>query len=221
MHERPKVFRNIKAFVQPGGYAAMRLCGLGAAEAFVDKTYLHFSGFADNQAARWDPTLARLFKLDPSKLPRIADPSEIVGALTARRAGRCGLRPGIPIAAGCGDAAASFLAGGPTGAGLCVDVAGTASVFASVTRSFKPDRHHKILSCGQAATPGLWHPYAYINGGGMNLEWFRQLINGRGRTATSQVPLGDLDRQGALLPPNEEAAPFLPHLGGRPAPPRP
>ena len=43
-----EIFERIAAFVQPGGYAAMRLCGMDASEAFIDKTYLHFSGFADN-----------------------------------------------------------------------------------------------------------------------------------------------------------------------------
>src|SRR5260221_5549698 len=121
---------------------------------------------------------------------------------------RCGLRPGIPSVAGCGDPAASFLACGATRAGLCVDVAGTASVFASVTRSFKPDRRHRVLSCGQAATPGLWHPYAYINGGGMNLEWFRQLIKGLGRAVGPAVRLEDLDRQASKLRPNDESPLF-------------
>jgi xylulokinase len=50
----PEVYRRIAAFVQPGGYAAMRLCELPAAEAFVDTSYLHFSGFADNVRGRWD-----------------------------------------------------------------------------------------------------------------------------------------------------------------------
>ena len=53
MHERPAVFRRIRSFVQPGGYAAMRLCGLDAGGAFIDVTYLHFSGFADNRRRRW------------------------------------------------------------------------------------------------------------------------------------------------------------------------
>jgi len=25
---------------------------------------------------------------------------------------------------------------------------------------------------GESITQGLWHPYAYVNGGGLNLEWF-------------------------------------------------
>ena len=218
MQERRQVFRAIKAFVQPGGYAAMRLCGLTARQAFIDKTYLHFSGFADNRKGCWDAALCRRFGLDPEKLPRIVNPREIVGELTGRMARRCGLPAGTPVVAGCGDTAASFLACGATREGICVDVAGTASVFAATTRAFLPDLKHKVLSCGQAATPGLWHPYAYINGGGMNLEWFRNHIAGSGRAAARIPTLAAMDRAAAAIAPAEGLPMFVPHLGGRVSP---
>ncbi len=120
--------------------------------------------------------------------------------------------------AGCGDTAASFLACGATREGICVDVAGTASVFAATTREFRPDKLHKILSCGQAATPGLWHPYAYINGGGMNLEWFREHIVGSRGASARKLDLGDLDRQADSIAPTGELPLFVPHLGGRVSP---
>jgi xylulokinase len=216
-HERTKVFRAIAAFVQPSGYAAMRLCGLTARDAFIDKTYLHFSGFADNQRGFWDAALCRRFSLNQEKLPRILNSHEVVGELCASMAGRCGLRSGVPVVAGCGDTAASFLACGATREGICVDVAGTASVFAATTRTFKPDRRFKTLSCGQAATPGLWHPYAYINGGGMNLDWFRNQIAGF-RSSGRLPKFADLDAAAEAIGPTIDLPMFVPHLGGRVSP---
>jgi xylulokinase len=216
-HERAKVFRAIAAFVQPGGYAAMRLCGLTARNAFIDKTYLHFSGFADNPRGCWDAGLCRRFSLDAKKLPQIVNPHQVVGELTGSMANRCGLSAGVPVVAGCGDTAASFLACGATRAGICVDVAGTASVFAATTNSFKPDQRFKTLTCGQAATPGLWHPYAYINGGGMNLEWFRKQITGFG--SKSRLPkFAALDAAAEAIKPTPDLPMFVPHLGGRVSP---
>jgi len=216
-HERADVFRSIATFVQPGGYAAMRLCGLTARDAFIDKTYLHFSGFADNQSGCWNAGLCRRFGFDAGKLPRIVNPHQIVGELAVSMASRCSLRAGVPVVAGCGDTAASFLACGATRAGICVDVAGTASVFATTTHTFKPDRRYKTLSCGQAATPGLWHPYAYINGGGMNLEWFRKQIAGFGSSA--RLPeFADLNAAAEAIEPMPELPMFVPHLGGRVSP---
>ena len=214
-HERPKVYRRIASFVQPGGYAAMRLCGLTAADAFIDTSYLHFSGFADNRKARWDAGLCKTFGVAKRKLPRIVASHEVVGGLTAAMARRCALRSGTPVVAGCGDTAASFLACGATREGICVDVAGTASVFAATTRRFCADTKHGVLGWGRSATPGLWHPYAYINGGGMNLEWFRSEI------AAGAPDLETLNRSAARLKPAVTDPMFVPHLGGRVSPSRP
>ena len=220
MHEKPKIFRQIAAFVQPGGYAAMRLCGLDAAQAFVDRTYLHFSGFADNVRSQWDAGLCERFGVPVEKLPRIVAPQEVIGGVAASVSRRCGLRPGTPVVAGCGDTAASFLACGATHEGICVDVAGTASVFAATTAQFKTDTDFGVLGWGRSATPGLWHPYAYINGGGMNLEWFARELHGASSTATNRL-LDRLNRAAAQLKPAQTDPLFVPHLGGRVNPSQP
>ena len=213
-HERPATYRRIRAFVQPGGYAAMRLCGLNAEQAFIDHTYLHFAGFADNPRHTWNISLCERLGLDPAKLPRIVAPQAVVGALTPAMARACGLKPGTPVVAGCGDTAASFLACGATREGICVDVAGTASVFAATTKKYRADVRHKILSCGQSAVPGLWHPYAYINGGGMNLEWFRKEFARAGN-------FDALNRAAAKVQPTDDLPMFVPHLAGRVTPSQP
>ncbi|MCZ7635781.1 MAG: FGGY family carbohydrate kinase [Verrucomicrobia bacterium] len=93
MHERRRVFRGIRAFVQPAGYAAMRLCGLTAAQAFIDTSYLHFSGLADNRRRRWDPALCERFDVDARRLPRIVEPAEVVGDWPARWPGDAACGP--------------------------------------------------------------------------------------------------------------------------------
>ncbi len=220
-HEHPDVFRQIRAFVQPGGYAVMRLCGLDGSHAFIDRSYLHFSGFADNQRNTWDADLCRQFEMPMDKLPRIAASHEIVGTLSAEMAQHCGLQAGVPLAAGCGDTAASFLSCGATREGICVDVAGTASAFATTTRAFQPDLEQQTLGCSQAATPGLWHPYAYINGGGMNLEWFRnELVNWQ-RDAEQEISFDALNQLVEAIEPAATDPLFIPHLAGRVCPGQP
>jgi len=218
--ERPGDFKRIAAFVQPGAYAAMRLCGLSGGEAFIDHTYLHFSGFADTARGAWDDGLCETFRFDRAKLPRIVAPQEIVGTLTEAAAKACGLVAGVPVVAGCGDTAASLLACGATKPGICVDVAGTASVFAASCSRFTPDTEEGILSCARSVTPGLWHPYAYVNGGGMNVEWFRELLSGLGGRR-SLPDAAALDRLAAAVKPAADLPIFVPHLAGRVSPPQP
>jgi xylulokinase len=216
--ESPRVYRSIQAFVQPGGYAVMQLCHLDGAAAFIDRTYLHFSGFADNRRARWDEALCRQFDISPKKLPLIVEPCAVMGTLCAAMARRCGLQAGVPVVAGCGDTAASFLASGATREGVCVDVAGSASVFAATTKSFLPDHNHHVLSCGSAATPGLWHSYAYVNGGGMNVEWFRGIMATAMARSVAQLTLKDMDALAATVPLSADLPMFVPHLAGRVSP---
>ena len=114
--------------------------------------------------------------------------------------------------AGCGDTAASFLACGATEPGVCIDVAGTASVFAATTRDFMPDVSSGILGCGRSVITGLWHPYAYVNGGGQNLEWFRTAVLNQARS------FAELDAAAADDTNDAELPFFVPHLGGRVSP---
>ncbi len=77
-----------------------------------------------------------------------------------------------------------------------------------------------MLACGRAATPGLWHAYAYINGGGMNLEWFRRCIAGPGGEATFMT-FDALNTLAEAVTPSTTDPLFIPHLGGRVCPSQP
>lgn len=214
--ERPADYARIHAFVQPGGYAAMRLCGLSGHQAFIDRTYLHFSGFADNCRGKWDADLCRRFELDETKLPQVVDSATIVGTVRADWAKQCGIPVDVPVIAGCGDTAASFLACGATEPGICVDVAGTAAVFGATTDTFVADSMSRTLGCGQSVIRGNWHPYAYINGGGQNLEWFRRQITAGAMNFAALSESAAMGSNGDVDLPY-----FVPHLGGRVSPSAP
>jgi len=70
----------------------------------------------------------------------------------------------------------------------------------------------RLLGCGRSTVPGLWHPYAYVNGGGKNLEWFRR------ETLGERLSLAELDAGAADATQDERLPYFVPHLGGRVSP---
>lgn len=217
MHEHPAVFTKIEKFVQPGGYVAGRLCGLKGSELFIDRTYLHFSGFADTAHGKWDEELCKRFSFPIEKLPRIVNSTEIIGSITEEASQCSGLAVGTRVVAGCGDTVASFLASGAVEEGVCVDVAGTASVFAITHKDFLPDYHSKTLACCASVDPTLWYSYAYVNGGGMNPEWF---VNNFTDTEGSSR-FKNLEDQVSELPDTVDLPLFVPHFAGRVMPPRP
>ena len=210
--EFPDVYRRIEKFVEPVTYVAGRLCGLTSEAAYLDYTNLHFSGFADNEGLRWSEDLCRLFGADIGKMPEIVAPYQIVGGLTAEAAALTGLPAGVPVAAGCGDQAATSLDAGVAQKGACFDGAGTASVFSVCTDRYAPDVKHKTLLYPRHILPGLFQPMAYISGGGLCLKWLKSTVLGNAQSYR------ELEAKADLLPPGSGGLFFIPHFSGRTCP---
>ena len=168
--EQPEAYQRIAKFVTPAGYVGGKMAGLRGEDAFMDYTFIHFSGFSDAQAGVWSEELTGLMGVDIDKLPRIVEPWHVVGEVTQSAAKEFGLAPGTIIAAGCGDTAASALGGGITRAGMLFDVAGTAAVLAGCTDQYVADVKNRALITMRSVIPGLWNPLTYIANGGIALR---------------------------------------------------
>jgi xylulokinase len=240
-HERPDDYARIAKFLTPSAYVAGRMAGLTADRAFMDYTFIHFSGVCDNRAGTWSAAIGDTLGVDMSRLPEIVEPWRVVGEVTAEAARDFGLAVGTPIAAGCGDTAANALGAGIVRPGQLFDVAGTASVLAGCTDTFVADTTHRALLTMRSVIPGLWNPLAYIAGGGQALRWFRDqfAIDRRPPTAdrsqndTAVEPLSvvggrrsddtylHMIAEAAAIPPGSDGLFFSPHLGGRICPATP
>jgi xylulokinase len=222
--EQPEAYQRIAKFAMPAGYVAGKMAGLKGEDAFIDYTFIHFSGLSDAQHGRWSDELCGLLGVDQAKLPRIVEPWHVVGEVTEEVAADFGLAPGTIVAAGCGDTAAGALGGGIVRPGMLFDVAGTASVFAGCTDTYVADVKNRALLTMRSVIPGLWNPLAYIAGGGIALRWFRdQFFNTyRGAPQDSASDLYDqMITLAATTPPGAEGLFFSPHLGGRICPATP
>lgn len=219
--DKPEVWEKIHAFIQPAAYVAGKFAGLSGEGAFMDRTYLVFSGFGSGEKGEWNEALLNRFCLDPRKFPRIVEPWEIIGHMTAHWAAETGLPEGLPIAAGCGDQSANVLGGGLVDPGVVFDTSGTASVFATIIDHFGTDTKYKCLMTCPHVIRGLYFPMAYVAGGGLNLRWFRDSISpleterSRGQGIN---PYDALAEEAAAIPPGSEKLIFLPHLSGRNTP---
>jgi xylulokinase len=211
--EEPGIYDRVRSFLQPAAYVAGRLCGLRAADAFIDWTYIHFSGYADNRALCWNEELTGLFDISPDKLPRIVSPLTVIGHVSAHESDLFGLRAGTPVAAGCGDTASCFLGTGAIRSGIAVDVAGTASVLALATDRFIADTEGLVYS-SRSVVEDTWYTMSYINGGGLNLEWFRDNF-------ASDKSFDMLDQSARDISAGSEGLIFIPHLEGRAYPNNP
>ncbi len=218
--EQPGDYARIAKFLMPAGYVAGTMAGLRGEEAFIDYTFIHFSGLSDAEEGSWSEELCGLLGVDQEKLPRIVAPWEVIGEVTEAAAEDFGLAPGTPIAAGCGDTAAGALGAGIVQPGMLLDTAGTASVLAGCTDRFIADEDNRALLTMRSVVPGLWNPLAYIAGGGQALRWFRDEF------FHTEEPVEDdvydvMTERAATVSPGADGLLFSPHLGGRVCPSEP
>jgi xylulokinase len=213
--EHPEAFEAVAKFVVPSGYVAGRLAGLAAGDAFMDHSYLHFTGVADARAGTWSGELADAVGVPLDKLPRVVDPATRVGELAPGPARDSGLVEGTPVAAGLGDTAAGVLGAGVVAPGQVLDVAGTAAVLSASGSEFVPDVEHRTLIVMHGAVGGQWVSLAYLSAGDL-LAWV-------GETLWEGEPpdFDDLARAARAAPAGSDGLIFVPHLDGRLLPSRP
>ncbi len=217
-NERPDIYQKIYKFIQPGSYVAGRLADLKGINAFVDYTYLHFSGLYDAKEMSWSEEMANMLNLSLKKMPKIVKPWDIIGYLAPAAARKCGLDSGIPIIAGSGDTAVSFLGTGLTEPGILVDIAGTASVFSCTVDKYRPDIVNRTLIFPRSIKENYWYPLSYIGGGGLCLRWYRDtfaLEEKRKARESNTDPYQLLNEMAAGVEAGSEGLLFMPHLGGR------
>ncbi len=218
-NEKPEIFKKITKFIMPSAYVAGKLANLTASDAYIDYTYIHFSCFADILNNCWSEDLCKVFGIPLEKLPRIAKPWDIIGRLNKKAAEQTLLNSGIPIAAGCGDTTAAMLGAAFNRVGMIFDVAGTASVFSACLDKFVPDVENKTLFTARLVSEDLWYSLAYINGGGLNLRWFRdEILNNNSFSKSIKDPYVLLDAMASKVKAGSEKLFFIPHLGGRMCP---
>ena len=221
--ERPAEYARTAKFVMPGGYVAGKMAGLKSDQAFIDYTYIHFSALSNALEGSWSKEICSAVGVDLGKLPKIVDPWHVVGEVTANSAKDFGLAEGTIIAAGCGDTAAGALGAGIVKPGMVFDTAGTASVLAGCTDQYAPDINNRALLTMRSVIPGLWHPLAYIAGGGQALTWFRdKIFNAIRGEVQDQVDLYlELESLAEKAPLGSADLYFSPHLSGRICPAAP
>lgn len=102
------------------------------------------------------------------------------------------------------------------------DSAGTASVFSICVDRFAPDVQNRVVLASHGVIPGTYYALSFINGGGLNLRWFRDHF-GQEEKRAAEVAGHDVyqvfDRAAGAIPPGAGGALFIPHLQGRVLPP--
>jgi len=164
-------WKEIYKFIQPSAFVAGKLSGLSGKDAYIDETFLCFSGLSDLKNSKWSEELCDKLEVDMDKLPKIIKSTRIVGETSKKAFEDCSLPTGIPIAAGCGDQSAGFIGAGIFDNGSMVDVSGTACILGIKTNNFIYDRDYKTLATIKSAIGESYYLTSVVLGGRTH-KWF-------------------------------------------------
>jgi xylulokinase len=172
----------------------------------------------DVEGGRWSGELCALAGLEVSALPPIAEPTDIVGRVSAAAARETGLAEGTPVLAGATDTVMEVYASGAISPGQATVKLATAGRICPVTDRSIP---HPMLVNYRHIVPGLWYPGTATKSCAASFRWYRDLlgkaeIEGAGRAGESAYSL--LDREAATIPPGSDGLFFHPYLQGEMTP---
>lgn len=205
-HE-PALFARVRRVLLPKDWLRLQLSG----EAVSDMSDASGTLWLDVGARAWSPALLAACGLDEGHMPRLVEGSAVGGQLRADVAAAWGLRPGLAIAGGGGDNAASAVGIGAVRPGEGFVSLGTSGVIFLAGDRLAP-RPEQAVHAFCHALPGRWHQMTVMLSAAAGLSWARQMLG-----AASEAAL--LTQAAALDARQRDTAPiFLPYLSGERTP---
>ncbi|WP_433989760.1 Xylulose kinase (plasmid) [Pseudoseohaeicola sp. NH-UV-7] len=201
-HE-PDIFNQIAKVLLPKDYLRLWLTGAYVSEM----SDAAGTGWLDTKKRDWDDELLAATGLTCDHMPALIEGSDVSGDLRPEIAKRFGLKPGIPVAGGAGDNAASAIGVGVVRAGEAFVSLGTSGVLFAANDGYAPDPDTALHTFCHAL-PGRWHQMGVILAATDALAWYARLVGGTASQLTDG--LGPLRAPGRPI--------FLPYLGGERTP---
>lgn len=201
-HE-PELHARIAHVLLPKDDIARRLTG----EIATDRSDAAGTLWLDQATRDWSGKLADASATQMDWLPPLRDGAEVTGQLTAQAAAALGLRAGVPVVAGAGDAAAGALTAGAVTPGRAMLSLGTSGqlLVADDHHAPNPDR---VAHAFCHTLPHLWYRMAAMLNGARPMAWFAHV---------AQAPIADLLAEAAATDPARTPL-FLPYLTGERTP---
>ena len=227
-HE-PEVARRTAQVVTANGYVAFRLTG----ETCVDTGHAGLTLLAELREVRWSSALAEIWGIPLHWLPPLAEPTAVLGQVTAEAAAATGLREGTPVMAGAIDAIAASLEAGLAQAGDVCEMTGQSTVLNAAVPYAALAGGIGALTAAAYPIPGLYLLAGTMVSTGGILRWFRDQFGlaaaadrhgGEVRIALQAAlaregdPFASLDRLAAGAPAGSNGLVLLPYFLGERSP---
>jgi len=160
----------------------------------------------------WSDEICELTGISKNKLPEAVSPAEIVGRLSKKTAEETGLQEGIPVVAGCSDAAADNLTAGVIFPNQCLIRLGTCgALFKLIDKlpSNQPKRYYILMH----SMPNRWMIHL-ATPAGLALDWFQQTFFKDGPGITNEI----FDAKAKKISAGSQGLLFHPYISGEHTP---
>jgi xylulokinase len=205
-HE-PDVFAETRRVLLPKDWLRLKLTG----EAVSEMSDAAGTLWLDTGARCWSEAMLAACGLNLSQMPRLVEGNEASGTLLPDVAQGWGLPPGVVVAGGAGDNAASAVGVGAVRAGQGFVSLGTSGVIFLVTDAYRPKPALAVHAFAHAL-PQRWHQMSVMLSAASAFGWVTRLT---GRSSEEALA----DEAGRLDEAARAGAPFfLPYLSGERTP---
>ena len=203
-HE-PRIFKQLAMGLAPKDFLRFQMSG----EFITDPCDASGMLLLDVAQRTWSPALVEAAGIRLENLPRINEGPHASATLHKPAADFLGLPPGLPIATGAGDAAASAIGIGAIHDGDGFISLGTSAQYFVTAKSFRPRPQQMIQALGHGL-PDLWYQVAALLNGASPLSWLNGVLQGGNIQSLLQRTQRRYGGPGRIL--------FLPYLSGERTP---
>ncbi|MDD5729030.1 MAG: FGGY family carbohydrate kinase, partial [Victivallales bacterium] len=204
-NNEPETLRKAKYISFVKDYIRFRLTGELACDSIESQGTL----FWDMKNGCWSRELCELGGIPFAALPKIKNPLDIGGKITAQAATDTGLPEGTPLVMGASDSAIEDYAAGAIEPGQCILKLATAGNVNVMTAEAHP--HPETLTYSHVI-PGMWYTVTATNAAAVCQRWFRDTCCAAG------TDYNTLNELAAQSPPGANGVFFHPYLMGERSP---
>lgn len=200
----PEIFAAVKKVLLPKDYLRLWLAG----EHLSEMSDSAGTSWLDTARRSWSSELLTATGLDERHMPGLVEGTDAAGTLRPELAARWGMAPGVVIAGGAGDNAASACGMGTVAEGRAFVSLGTSGVLFAANASYLPKPESAVHTFCHAL-PNTWHQMGVILSATDALNWYSSVTGQSASALTAE--LGDQLKAPASVT-------FLPYLAGERTP---
>ena len=210
------VFQKAEKFLCPKDYIRFQLTG----KYVTDVTDASGTGLFSIRERRWAEDLIKSLGIPFALFPEVCESPEITGVVQKGVATEVGIKSGIPVVGGGGDAVVQTIGVGAISSDIISITLGTAGIVAVSLDDFC-ENPGSTLQFFCNAIPKRWIVYGTTLAAGGSLSWFRNTLGGLEKELAwwmKRSPYDFLSEEAELSSPLGRGILFLPYLIGERCP---